>query len=341
MKPVRNIEPINHTDPLWRTLYEESPHAHFFQSPDWSRILTTHFGRFVPKHLLFGNNGNPYILPLIEIHHCKGLLKSFCSLPLGSVGGALTRDGRTTPDYAALFKSLRKNNVLKCALVSDAVAGNADLQGGIITVLDKAVMPLDMPYATMEAKRFSANKRKLVHRGRNRGVIVSAEKFPGICEEYCALQQRVQKEKNWKTAFSSDCMRDILALAEARLFTARHQDKLACGVLCFEHNQRATAWQAVLDRSNSEALHAQAMNFLYASIFKYYCEREYTEVDLGASLGIESLEQFKNGFGLAIRPQKTYAWLHPLYAPYYRAVQRKMRVKKPDEAPLGNAKTNP
>jgi len=160
---------------------------------------------------------------------------------------------------------------------------------------------------------FSRNKRKLVNRGRRRGVVVNNTKCIEHVDAYCILQRKIEQQKGWATKFPESFIRKMIALKEADLWTAWIDNKLTCAIVGFSHHGTVTAWQGILDRDLGEMLTAQPMNLLYASMIQYYQEQSCQIFDMGYSLGIPSLEMYKRGFGCKETPMYFFITENPLF----------------------------
>lgn len=231
------------------------------------------------------------------------------SLPLGTTGGLFSDDTMNADVVKETFNFIKKKNPLKITVRCQSEK-ERDLFStlGPIESINALVLPLDKPYEQIEKECFSSNKRKLVNRGRRRGVVVKRSKEPYDINAYLQLQQKVEKQKGWVTTFSEQFIRKMISLDEADLWLAYIDDHLACAIVSFSHNGIVTAWQGILDRELGDCLSTQPMNLLYASMIQYYSETSCTLFDMGYSLGIKSLEIFKKGFGCIEQPMYFFTW---------------------------------
>jgi hypothetical protein len=305
------IEVITETDLRWKNIYEESSTAHFFQSPQWA-VLFSHFKTMKSFHVCITYNSSTVIIPGIVSRRLGGLFKSYLSLPLGTFGGFLSKTPVPETVISFFLSYLKKHKFHKINIFCNDKQVEMILEKlGTITQLSSLSLNLDRPYAEIERDLFSKNKRKLVNRGKRRGVVISKEKSETIINAYFVLQKKVEKEKGWATTFSESYIREMLLLEEADLWTAWIDSRLACAIVSFAAHRFCTAWLGILDRGLEDALSTQPMNYLYASMIEHYQNKRFIHFDMGHSLGISSLEQFKRGFGCIDTPLTYYIWKSP------------------------------
>jgi hypothetical protein len=236
------------------------------------------------------------------------------SLPLGTTGGILSEHPIDSEVVDQLVKHINRTCPLKITIRCQ----NERLKSlfapyGRIEQINALTLDLDRPYGQIEEELFSRNKRKLVNRGRRRGVVISNTKNTAHIDAYCILQRKVEQQKGWATRFPELFIREMIALKEADLWTAWIDNRLACAIVSFSYHGTVTAWQGILDRGLGEILTAQPMNLLYASMIQYYQEQDCQVFDMGYSLGIQSLEMYKRGFGCKETPMYFFIRESPLF----------------------------
>lgn len=303
-----HISPIKTDDSRWRSLYANSTTGHFFQSPEWSELLLLLPG-MEPEHFIIESFDKRYIVPLIRCKKLGGITGTMMSLPLGTTGGIFSDTAVDADVVKCALDFIKKKNALKVTVRCQSEVDKKLFSAlGPIETKNALVLPLDKPYLQIERECYSSNKRKLVNRGRRRGVVVKRSKDQHAINEYIALQQIVEKQKGWVTTFSDQFIRKMISLDETDLWLAYIDGHLACAIVSFSHNGIVTAWQGILDRELGDCLSTQPMNLLYASMIQYYCEAGCTLFDMGYSLGIASLEVFKKGFGCIEQPMHFFTW---------------------------------
>ncbi len=312
-----HISPIKTDDSRWRDMYTISTTGHFFQSPEWSELLLL-LPEMEPEHFIMESFDKRYVVPLIRCKKMGGITSTMMSLPLGTTGGIFSDTAVDADVVKSALDFIKKKKPLKITIRCQT-EGEKDLFSafGPIETINALVLPLDKPYQQIERECYSSNKRKLVNRGRRRGVVVKRSKDPHAINEYIVLQQKVEKQKGWVTTFSDQFIRKMVSLDEADLWLAYIDEHLACAIVSFSHNGIVTAWQGILDRELGDCLSTQPMNLLYASMIQYYCEAGGTLFDMGYSLGISSLEVFKKGFGCVEQPMYFFTWKNN----YYKAIE--------------------
>lgn len=308
------IQTISEKDPQWKELYENSSELHFFQSPQWAELLTKHLPGMISAHIKIKWNDQVFIIPMIRIKKFFGLFSSCMSLPLGTTGGILSNAPISSEIIAQLISYLKNQLPMKIVI---SCHNNELLEllhpFGSIYHINALTLKLDRPYDKIEKDLFSKNKRKLVNRGRRRGVVIKNGKDQTIIDSYIKLQKKVELQKGWATKFPESFTRGMLYLKESDLWTAWIDSQLASAIVCFAHNGIVTAWQGILDRDLNECLTAQPMNLLYASMIQYYQENGYNLFDMGHSLNISSLEQYKKGFGCQETDLYYFIWKSSLF----------------------------
>jgi hypothetical protein len=308
------IESITEQYPLWRKIYTEDSGSHFFQSPEWSSLISTYLPNMSAAHFAIHIDNRTYIIPLIRSKKFGGLFSTMMSLPLGTTGGILSEHPIDSEVVQKLIQHIKRTCPLKITLRCQNEQLKSLLEPyGRIEQINALTLNLDRPYNQIEEELFSRNKRKLVNRGRRRGVIIGNTKCPEHVDAYCILQRKVEQQKGWVTKFSESFIRKMIALNEADLWTAWIDNQLACAIVSFSYHGTVTAWQGILDRGLGEILTAQPMNLLYASMIQYYQEQNCQVFDMGNSLGIASLELYKRGFGCKETPMYFFTSENPLF----------------------------
>lgn len=289
-----NVSAVTDTT-IWREIFDRAPRAHFFQSPEWSAALCSHFPKYGPGHLLFDFGGKDrFVLPLIRISHLGKIAYSDFSLPLGTFGGFLGEREPLPEQVAEMAGYLGGSRALKVVISCRPDQSIADISGFVRVPRKTFIMRLDMDYERIERERFTKKKRESVGRARRRGVIIRNSKDEKNVEAFLGVVDLAMREKRWGVRYSHGFIREILSFPQTDLWTAWYRNSCASGIVSFFHNREATAWLGAMDHRKREG---QPMNLLKAEMMRHYGKEGGLLLDLGSSLGIESLEWYKRAFG--------------------------------------------
>jgi CelD/BcsL family acetyltransferase involved in cellulose biosynthesis len=309
------VSRLNDAGP-WLEMVEAIPHTHFFQRPEWARVLCTHFRTYAPHHHMFLFDSQArFILPLVRQRICGNLVNALYSLPLGTFGGLIGETAPTADQLNEIGAYLRHERAVKVAIHLPPSRQGAIMPGFTKVPLHTQVMMLDRPYERLEREKFVKSKRESVGRARRRGVEIRNSKDSVCVEAFLAVKRLAQQDKGWRMHYPDAFVREILTFPHTRLFTAWQAGQCASGIIAFAFHREATAWLGAMDHSLKEG---QPMNLLKAEMMRFYLGEGCLRLDLGASMGIESLETYKRAFGCDEVDQPVYEWKTELYALYAR-----------------------
>jgi hypothetical protein len=186
------------------------------------------------------------------------------------------------------------------------------------------VLYLDRPYGDL-FRRFSETARNKVRRAERKGVLVHRATEQADLTKYYALYQKVGIERKWGSIYSKSLLGDIFSLNDnVVLLIAKLNDLSIGGGLFIRDGDSFFYWQG-------------AMNYEYKSYFPHYAiinsaihfasEEGKASFNMGASLGIPTLEQFKSFWGAVKVPHWQFIWHNPIWS-FVSRCHSKLRAKR-------------
>ena len=98
------------------------------------------------------------------------------------------------------------------------------------------------------------------------------------------------------------------ACPDVDLWVAKHEDQIVAGSLCLTAQQKTASFHGA---SNRTGLKLGAMNVLLFEAIRDACSRGQRSFDMGTSLGIRGLEDFKDSFRPAVVPRMILRFAKP------------------------------
>jgi predicted N-acyltransferase len=185
------------------------------------------------------------------------------------------------------------------------------------------VLYLDRPYAEL-FQGFSETARNKVRRAEREGVVVYCATEDADLAKYYALYQKVAIERKWSSLFQKYFLDELFKLHDDVVLLIVKRDTCVIGGGIFIRD------------GNSLFYWKGAMDYAYKSYFPHYAMINYairrateegmTSLNLGASLSISTLEQFKSFWGAVKLPHWQFVWRNPLWS-FVSRCHARLRVR--------------
>lgn len=184
------------------------------------------------------------------------------------------------------------------------------------------VLNIDRSYGALFG-RFSQSTRNQIRRSKRHGVEIRRASDDSDLARYYMLYQKVINERPlWNAIYGRSLFNELFKLSEdVMLITASVGDKIIGGGLFFIDGNSLFYWHGVMDCDYTKySPHYAIIN--HAILLA--CERGMTSVNLGASLGIGSLELFKSFWGSQQLPYWRFFWQNPMWS-FISRISRSIR----------------
>lgn len=178
------------------------------------------------------------------------------------------------------------------------------------------VLTLCPDYADNE-RHFSPTIRNQISRSHRQGVVTRRATTTSELEAYYEMHLRLVEEKgNYALVHPQGMFQALLALkSDAQLILAEQNQMVIGGGIFFRDGNSMFYWHGAMDRRYSRLYPACAV---ISQAIRWACSEGFKTVNFGGSLGIRSLEQFKEYWGAKSVTYNSFTWYNPLL----RAVSR-------------------
>jgi CelD/BcsL family acetyltransferase involved in cellulose biosynthesis len=289
------IEILDELPTELETIARQCPWATFYHTRTWIESLAESFPKWGFR-CLAAREGNDFLgyLPYFEMR--RGPARALWSLPFGTYGGPVAIDaGEVESRLIASFLDQRRGlGAYEIGLVD--FHGRAGRPAVSIESATTHVIDLREGFFTVWEENFERSKRRQTRRAEREGVSVTQASSSGEAKEYYSIY--AERSTEWKRRLSYPETLFVRLVTQGgdhvRLFLARSGDTLLGGHLNLYFADTVIAWNGV---TTMDSRAAQVSTLLYSSCIRHACENGYKRYNLGASLGKESLTQYKEALG--------------------------------------------
>jgi hypothetical protein len=186
------------------------------------------------------------------------------------------------------------------------------------------VISLDGGYDAVFS-RYNRTTRNQVLRARRSGVVVRDAASADDIREYCLLHQELMKSKEVSARYPPPkLLEDLVMLHSAtRLITAIYDDRLVAGGVFFHDGNSVLYWNGASDRKYS---HLFASDAVIDEAIGWAARLGSSFVNLGGSIGIKSLETFKERWGAKMVLNWQFHWRHAAWSRVLKNYHRAVRI---------------
>jgi CelD/BcsL family acetyltransferase involved in cellulose biosynthesis len=275
-------------------LAQHSPEATFYQTSTWIDGLDAAFDSFRTRSLVARDGGRiAGYLPYIEILRAVG--RQLWSLPFGTYGGPVARgNAQAARALVDAFVRLRtEKGTLEVGLVDfGSQASHAALR---LETASTQVIRLPDDFDELWG-RFDKSKRRQTRKAERDGIAVAESRDRDETRAYYDIYTERCRAWGQPLVYPFELFDRLVSRGEdsVRLFLANDGDRIIGGHLNFYFRDTVIAWNGVTAEHERAS---QASTLLYSACLRHACEGGYQSYNLGASLGKESLEDYKRALG--------------------------------------------
>ncbi len=290
-----NVAVLDSFPPELESVAAASPRATFYHTDLWLRALATAYPRMALRCLVARDGGDIVgYLPFFTVR--RGPFRASWSLPFGTYGGPVSAAGDAVDrELVRAFRNrLGEAGTLEVGWVD---FGDVADDGGEVEACETHVVDLSPGFDTVWRERFDKPRRRRVRRAEEQGVLIrragSGDDVHRFFEVYRA------RLRGWESdaGHPEVLFRELVARGtddRVRLYLALHEGEVVGGHLNFYYKESVIAWYGMAS-TRGDDLHAGTL--LYATAMREACEGGFTSFNLGASLGKESLIEYKQSLG--------------------------------------------
>jgi hypothetical protein len=178
------------------------------------------------------------------------------------------------------------------------------------------VLYLDRPYDAL-FRAYSRATRKEIRRADRKGVSVyQTTDLEDVALYYALFNKVVSERESWSGVYEQSLFNELIQLREDVVFlVAKLNRRLIAGGWFFRDGNSLFYWHC-------------AMDYAFKQYFPYYaivnrgiqlaCTEEMETFNMGASMGISSIEQFKSFWGTKKVPCWMFTWENPFWSSLLR-----------------------
>ncbi len=249
-------------------------------------------------------------------------LRSLLLAPLGlyaSPGWDGPLESRTIADAVARLKGARTRKFSwKVRFDEEELAADLGALGLEAEKNETRIVPIERDYEAVAA-RFEPRIRRQIRQSREKGVAVRISDADAA-RAYHALHERLAAGKSgYDFIYPVQLFVDLVGLDAVRLFVAEREGRLAAGALFFHDVDSLVYWHGAMDRDFSNVYPTHQ---IFDEAFRWGASLGASFVNLGGSVGIASLESFKDAWGARVAWNHQFTWRNPLW----RAMERLRRT---------------
>ncbi len=289
------IQIVERVDPAeWEELLASDPRALPFQHPRCQIRYLKHERRKRGRWIELRGEDGTLLAGLPFVISSRMGWWALSSGVQGTYGGPVARGGQGALDEQLLhaFMDWGGRRVVRRELAW----GHAEAPGGgaaILTPIETALLDISRGYEVFWKETFSNNRRGECNRNEKRGLTVEESRDPRLLELFHPLYER--SCRRWGIhALSLAHLQAILREEESALLTAAwYQERLVGLHFCFVLPDELFAWLGTSERLKR----VFPSTALMQANVKAALARGLPRVNLGSSLGLPGVEQFKKLLG--------------------------------------------
>jgi hypothetical protein len=187
------------------------------------------------------------------------------------------------------------------------------------------VLYLGRPYDDL-FRGFSETARNKIRRATRNGVVVRRATNSLEVNTYYSIYHKVVKARDkWNMVYKRSLFDELFKLDDAIVLLLAERNELVIGGAWFVRDGNSLCyWQGAMDYQHKKCFpHYALMN----AAIELSCNEGMRSFNMGASLQIPSLEQFKSFWGTRKVPVWSFYWKNPVWS-FAAQFRRKMRWRK-------------
>ena len=271
--------------------------ATFFHTHAWLDSLEIAFGNFRALWLIAREAGAlAGVMPVVRI--ARGPFSYLWSLPFGTYGEPLARDGRVREALLAEFLRLtRAPGCLEGGVVLFSGESPAPAsRGSRVTMEECRLVSLEKGFDEVWNTQWSSKRRQLARRGLDAGVVVRSLETEEEVMRFHAIYAAESRSWGGVHPYPERLFLELFRRrgGEAIFWGAFLKEDLLGGHIDFYHGEMAQAWQGGMTERAGEF---EAGAILIKSAMEEACRRGCRVFNLGSSGGNRGILFFKESLG--------------------------------------------
>jgi hypothetical protein len=299
------------SDDSWEEVARSCPWAMFSHTPGWAGIIARTWPEYEPAGLAFRlSDGTRAVLPSVRRIKKRLLVKrtEYKSMEPGIYGGFIAERQLTGDDVGAMAGELlaRKNTsgrIVGSPFVRLELSNRFRVKSMYTHVVD-----LRDGYATIQT-RFNRGQKSNLRQALKKQVQVRiADSRRDVDRYYLAY---MQSHARWGERAAGVYPQELFytlfehGRPHVRFWLAEVNGMLAAAGITLAWNHAVLYWHGA---SVQEYFKWYPANLLHSRIMEWACAERYHYYDMGASMGLGGVEQFKESFGARKTPFSSYRW---------------------------------
>jgi len=296
---VKIVEPKGKLLNVWDELSRSAAHTCFWSTPAWVNAISNAYG-WRPVLFHAEHEGSPIVIPSVRTKRIA-IFGSYISFPLG-YGSILTGAELNEALLDELFDSISRLSITSLTLNLPPGHPAPEKSPENVRMEEKSthILKLDFPAEDLPDV-FSKDCRWAVRRAERAGLVCRALDVAGGIDVVHGLYERWIAVKRPESVYPKALFDAIVAFADdsVRLFAAELSGEPVAALLNFVHRGDVYNFIAVDLRTKGAA---GAVNLLHFCAITDAISSGANRYIFGESMGIESLERFKESFGAKKTP---------------------------------------
>ncbi len=274
----------------WKSLLGRLDRVSFFWTPEWYSLFD-----WVFKVYEFEDDGGRWIVP-VQVRRRFRWLKVLESAPWGGYGGTIVCEGKPHPENLAksLLKVVSMNKSIRAVFVFHPLWQPQNIDVPQFFRISKRTThilflnqnPLDLCLDTCRR-----NYRKALRKGL---VVKKIERPLGFSDYYFRLYIDTVARQRTRAAFTKAFFDKLFSIRGVNLFAVEFNGKVVAAAIVFVGRKELFYWHGA---SLTRFLPYRPNNLLHVEIAKWAWKTGFEIYNMGASMGVRSLERFKESFG--------------------------------------------
>ncbi|MFH1502993.1 MAG: GNAT family N-acetyltransferase [Candidatus Eisenbacteria bacterium] len=303
----------------WNDLVGSDPETTFFHRTEWAELLIE-AGLGAAGLYLYVVEGGELSVGIPSVVVRRGPFRVVASMPFGTYGGLVLRDGRESAAAASVvdaYAALAGRPGVAAAHIMDESGRLPEPPPGFERHTEQAHrIALDGGYDEVWSG-FRPSARNKVRKAEKAGVSVRRAASERDFLEYHDMLLECSERWGETCAFGRGFFVSLSRLDRdvVQMWLAEQDGEVIGGDLNFVLHGRVMNWGNV-SRSSARALAPN--NLLHAHAMRAGAASGCTVYDLGSSAGIEGVDAFKSAFGTTVVPIERLSHTKP----WYRAAAR-------------------
>jgi lipid II:glycine glycyltransferase (peptidoglycan interpeptide bridge formation enzyme) len=168
-------------------------------------------------------------------------------------------------------------------------------------------------------RRFTASTRNQIRAAERKGVVVNRATNEIDVKKYWEISKKIDAERG-RTGHTKALFDELLKLTENVIFlTATVDHEMIGGGWFFRDGNSLMYWNSAINYQYKTYYPVYA---IVGSAIRTACEEAMASFNMGGSLGVSSLEQFKSFWGARKVPCWAFAWSNPIWSSVLRILRR-------------------